>query len=94
MRALKFGGTSVGNAERMRGVAEIVGQQAPEGPLVVVGSAVGGVTDALLKGAEQAAAGGSVVPALARFHSLHRLNGPGTLSGHPGAEPSCGTRRG
>src|SRR3954471_19146566 len=72
MRALKFGGTSVGNAERMRGVAEIVGRQAPEGPLVVVVSAVGGVTDALLKGAEQAAAGGSVVPALARFHSVHR----------------------
>src|SRR4051794_37652647 len=72
MRALKFGGSSVGNAERMRGVAEIVGQQAPEGPLVVVVSAVGGVTDALLKGAEQAAAGGSVGPALARFHSVHR----------------------
>ncbi len=72
MRALKFGGTSVGNAERMRGVAEIVGRQASEGPLVVVVSAVGGVTDALLKGADQAAAGGSVVPALARFHSVHR----------------------
>src|ERR1700750_656418 len=72
MRALKFGGTSVGNAERMRGVAEIVGQQASEGPLVVVVSAVGGGTDALLKGPEQAAAAGSVVPALARFHSVHR----------------------
>ena len=72
MRVLKFGGTSVGNAERMRGVAEIVGGQAPEGPLLVVVSAVGGVTDALLRGAEQAAAGGSVVPALARFHSVHR----------------------
>ena len=38
----------------------------------MVVSAVGGVTDALLRGAEQAAAGGSVVPALARFHSVHR----------------------
>jgi aspartokinase/homoserine dehydrogenase 1 len=72
MRVLKFGGTSVGNAERMRGVAEIVARQAPEGPLLVVVSAVGGVTDALLKGAEQASEGGSVVPALARFHSVHR----------------------
>jgi bifunctional aspartokinase / homoserine dehydrogenase 1 len=72
MRVLKFGGTSVGNADRMRGVAEIVAQQAYEGPLLVVVSAVGGVTDALLRGAEQAAAGGSVVPALARFHSVHR----------------------
>jgi aspartokinase/homoserine dehydrogenase 1 len=72
MRVLKFGGTSVGSAERMRGVAEIVAGQAQEGPLLVVISAVGGVTDALLKGAEQAAAGGSVVPALSRFHSVHR----------------------
>lgn len=72
MRVLKFGGTSVGSAERIRGAAEIVEEQAQEGPLLVVVSAVGGVTDALLRGAEQASAGGSVVPALARFHSVHR----------------------
>ncbi|MEA2603231.1 MAG: bifunctional aspartokinase / homoserine dehydrogenase 1 [Acidobacteriota bacterium] len=72
MRVLKFGGTSVGSAERMRGVANIVVRQAREAPLLVVASAVGGVTDGLLRGSEEAAAGGSVVPALARFHSLHR----------------------
>jgi aspartokinase/homoserine dehydrogenase 1 len=72
MRVLKFGGTSVGSAERMRGVAEIVAGQAQDGPLVAVISAVGGVTDALLRGADQAEAGGSVVPALSRFHSVHR----------------------
>ncbi|HEX6899128.1 MAG TPA: bifunctional aspartate kinase/homoserine dehydrogenase I [Thermoanaerobaculia bacterium] len=72
MRVLKFGGTSVGSAERIRGAAEIVEEQAQAGPLLVVVSAVGGVTDALLRGAEQASAGGSVVPALARFHSVHR----------------------
>jgi bifunctional aspartokinase / homoserine dehydrogenase 1 len=72
MRVLKFGGTSVGNAERMRGAAEIVARQARETPLVVVVSAVAGVTDGLLRGAEETAAGGSVVPALARFHSVHR----------------------
>src|SRR4029077_5991680 len=72
MRVLKFGGTSVGSAERIRGVADIVCAQAADGPLVVVVSAVGGVTDELLRGAEQAAAGESVVPALARFHSVHR----------------------
>ena len=72
MRVLKFGGTSVGNAERMRGAADIVARQASEGPLLVVVSAVAGVTDTLLRGAEQAAAGGSVVPPLARFHSVHR----------------------
>lgn len=72
MRVLKFGGTSVGSAERMRGVAETVVREAAEHPLLVVASAVGGVTDGLLEGAQGAAAGGSVVPALARFHSLHR----------------------
>lgn len=58
MRVLKFGGTSIGNAERIRGAAEIVARQARETPLVVVVSAVGGVTDALLRGAEETAAGG------------------------------------
>lgn len=72
MRVVKFGGTSVGSSARMRGVAEIVSQQAAEGPLVVVVSAVGGVTDTLLRGAAEAAAGGSVIPPLARFHSVHR----------------------
>ena len=72
MRVIKFGGTSVGSAERMRGAAEIVARQAREGPIVVVVSAVAGVTDALLRGAEATAAGGSAIPALARFHSVHR----------------------
>jgi aspartokinase/homoserine dehydrogenase 1 len=85
MRVLKFGGTSVGSAERMRGVADIVVRQAREAPLLVVASAVGGVTDGLLRGSEEAAAGGSVVPALARFHSLHREILAG-LRGEMGAE--------
>jgi aspartokinase/homoserine dehydrogenase 1 len=72
MRVVKFGGTSVGSSARMRGVTEIVSHQAAEGPLVIVVSAVGGVTDTLLRGAAEAAAGGSVIPALARFHSVHR----------------------
>ncbi|HEV8578207.1 MAG TPA: bifunctional aspartate kinase/homoserine dehydrogenase I [Thermoanaerobaculia bacterium] len=72
MRVLKFGGTSVGNAERMRSTVEIIARQAREGSLVVVISAVSGVTDGLLRGAEETAGGGSLVPALARFHSLHR----------------------
>ncbi|HEX3553806.1 MAG TPA: bifunctional aspartate kinase/homoserine dehydrogenase I [Thermoanaerobaculia bacterium] len=72
MRVLKFGGTSVGSAERMRGVAEIVAGQAGEAPLLVVASAVGGVTDGLLRGSEEAAEHGSMAPALDRFRSLHR----------------------
>jgi bifunctional aspartokinase / homoserine dehydrogenase 1 len=72
MRVLKFGGTSVGSAERMRGAAEIVAGQAGEAPLLVVVSAMASVTDALLRGSEEAAACGSVTPALTRFRSVHR----------------------
>ncbi|MFY9822997.1 MAG: bifunctional aspartate kinase/homoserine dehydrogenase I [Thermoanaerobaculia bacterium] len=72
MRVLKFGGTSVGSAERMRGAAEIVAGQAGEAPLLVVASAMASVTDALLRGSEEAAACGSVTPAMTRFRSVHR----------------------
>src|SRR5689334_12272621 len=72
MQVVKFGGTSVGSAERMRGVAEIVSRQLAEGPLIVVVSAVGSVTDTLLRGAAEATSGGSRIPPLARFHSIHR----------------------
>ncbi|MBW8877476.1 MAG: bifunctional aspartate kinase/homoserine dehydrogenase I [Acidobacteria bacterium] len=88
MRVLKFGGTSVGSAERMRGVAEIVAGQAGEAPLLVVASAVGGVTDGLLRGSEEAAGGGSAAPALARFHSLHREI-LADLRSELGAEPAA-----
>ncbi len=44
---LKFGGTSVADAARMRRVAELVAPRAAEGPVVVVVSAMGGVTGAL-----------------------------------------------
>ena len=55
MRVLKFGGTSVGNAERMRGAAGIVADQAGSTPLLVVASAMASVTDSLLRGSEEAA---------------------------------------
>jgi aspartokinase/homoserine dehydrogenase 1 len=73
MRVLKFGGTSVGSAERIRGVADIVARGAREGgPLLLVISAVGGVTDILVRGAAAAAAGEPVGPWLDRFRSIHR----------------------
>jgi aspartate kinase len=46
MNVLKFGGTSVGSAERIAGVADLVAARRAEAPLVVV-SAMGGVTDLL-----------------------------------------------
>lgn len=57
MRILKFGGTSVGSAERVRGVIEIVRGRASSGPVVVVVSAQAGVTDQLIDLARKAAAG-------------------------------------
>ncbi|HEV7506924.1 MAG TPA: bifunctional aspartate kinase/homoserine dehydrogenase I [Thermoanaerobaculia bacterium] len=72
MRVLKFGGTSVGSAARMRGAADIVAGQAGDTPLLVVASAMASVTDSLLRGSEEAASCGSVTPALTRFRSVHR----------------------
>ena len=55
---MKFGGTSVGSAEAIRSTAEIVRAAQVAWPrMVVVASAMSGVTDALLKGAHTAADG-------------------------------------
>ncbi len=55
--AMKFGGTSVGNAERMKNVAEIVADHAQRAEVVVVVSAMGGVTDMLIRAANEASQG-------------------------------------
>ncbi len=56
MRVLKFGGTSVGDAESIRSVMEIVRRQASQ-PLVLVFSAMGKTTDRLAAVGESAAQG-------------------------------------
>jgi aspartate kinase len=53
MIVMKFGGTSVGSAERIAGVAQLVKERAARRPLVVT-SAVSKVTDQLIVGARQA----------------------------------------
>src|SRR5438046_2642562 len=53
---MKFGGTSVGNAERIKGVAEITKSYAEKDDVIVVVSAVSGVTDMLILAAQRAAA--------------------------------------
>jgi aspartate kinase len=47
---MKFGGTSVGSADRIRGVASRVRERLPRKPVVVT-SAFGGITDLLIRGA-------------------------------------------
>ncbi|NLX08075.1 MAG: aspartate kinase [Chloroflexi bacterium] len=55
---MKFGGTSVGSADAMQQVAEIVRRAYDDGHRVlVVSSAMGGVTNMLIEGARTAAAG-------------------------------------
>lgn len=54
---MKFGGTSVGSAERIQGVAEIVAGYAAQAEIVVVVSAMGGATDMLIRAATEASRG-------------------------------------
>ena len=71
---MKFGGTSVGNAERFRQCAEIVGQAAKRDRVVVVVSAMAGVTDLIFKTIEAARHGDSAATRthLEKFESVHR----------------------
>jgi len=57
LRVMKFGGTSVGDAERIRATAAIVAEHTRQQPTVTVVSAMAKVTDQLLKTAHAAAAG-------------------------------------
>lgn len=57
MQVLKFGGTSVANAENISKAAAIVKEKIKEGNTAVVVSALGGVTDLLLNAAILAAQG-------------------------------------
>jgi aspartokinase/homoserine dehydrogenase 1 len=71
---MKFGGTSVGNAERIRQCAVIVSQAAKNDRVVVVVSAMAGVTDLIFKTIEAARHGDSVATKthLQKFESVHR----------------------
>ncbi|MBK0370222.1 bifunctional aspartate kinase/homoserine dehydrogenase I [Flavobacterium agrisoli] len=56
MRVLKFGGTSVANAQNIKLVLDIINQKSQKEPLVVVVSALSKVTDLLQMAASKAAA--------------------------------------
>lgn len=55
MKVLKFGGTSVGTVDSLRSVKKIV--ESNDQPVIVVVSALGGLTDRLISTAQKAAAG-------------------------------------
>jgi len=57
MRVLKFGGSSVANAENINKIASILQNKLKEEKLVVVVSALGGITDALINSVQLASKG-------------------------------------
>lgn len=71
---MKFGGTSLGEAERFRDCADIVGQAARQDRLIVVVSAVAGVTDLIFRTIEAARRGDSAAAEaqLRKFELTHR----------------------
>jgi len=56
MKVLKFGGTSVANANSLEKVIAIINQQ-KDTRMVVVVSALGGITDLLMQMAQEASRG-------------------------------------
>ena len=48
MKVLKFGGTSVGSVKSILSLKQIVENEAKKQPVVVVVSALGGITDKLI----------------------------------------------
>jgi aspartokinase/homoserine dehydrogenase 1 len=71
LHVVKFGGTSVQNAEALGRVEKIVAGLARTQRLVVVLSAMGGVTDLLLDAAAKATTGGDYMPSVATFGRRH-----------------------
>ena len=57
MKVLKFGGTSVGSVESILSLKDIVEKEAKKQPVIVVVSALGGITDKLLLTSRLALAG-------------------------------------
>ena len=77
MRVMKFGGTSVASAARISAVADIVLEAASTSPVLVVVSAMSGVTNLLRDGVQAAVGGEDTNACLARFSEIHRSTAAG-----------------
>ena len=85
-RVLKFGGTSVGSAAALRNVVAVTRQAAAEARLVVVTSALSGVTDELALASGGAASGGFAATAFVeRQRARHEALLSAVASGRPAA---------
>ncbi|MCH5345676.1 MAG: bifunctional aspartate kinase/homoserine dehydrogenase I, partial [Muribaculaceae bacterium] len=72
MKVLKFGGTSVGTVASLENVKKIVADKAGESPLIVVVSALGGITDSLIAGANAAVTGRGHIEIFEQIAARHR----------------------
>ncbi len=72
MKVLKFGGTSVGSVEALKALTEVVKANLLQGEkIILVVSAMGGITNLLIKTAEEAVEGKDYSKALAEIESRH-----------------------
>ena len=79
MQVLKFGGSSVANAENINKVVDIIKTKNTDTKTIVVVSAFGGITDLLLKTAALAEANDeSYKTILKEIEDKHLDNGKGT----------------
>ena len=73
MKVMKFGGTSVGSADRIRDVVRLVGESAAATQVVVVVSAFSGITNSLIEASHKAVRGSAAwlgdLEAIARRHA-------------------------
>src|SRR5260370_7890158 len=89
LQVMKFGGTSVGDAECIARTAQIVAKAAKENPCIAVVSAMSGVTNRLIEAARKAQAGGTgearAIVDPCRHHPEAAFTGPLPPSDHPPA---------
>ena len=72
MRVLKFGGSSLADAERFNRAASIILDKASAGRVAVVLSAPGGVTNSLVSAIEKTVNGVDAVPAVSNIENTFR----------------------
>ena len=70
MKVMKFGGTSVGSADSILSVKNII--EAAQEPVIVVVSALGGITDSLIATSKMAASGNAAYVDACDYSHYHR----------------------
>jgi aspartokinase/homoserine dehydrogenase 1 len=93
MKILKFGGSSLATADRIKAVAEIVEESLATDRVAVVVSAMGGVTDALVAIGREAASGHDYHPQLEALRARHHTTAGELLNPNEAAKNSTSIDR-